>query len=213
MTRVPVPARLALALGCALALGGCISLLPKTKAVTLYRFDTAAVAEAAAPRTKAPVGVFVSEGTFQRESSSDRLLTVNGGKVAYIAQARWAAPAQVMFGQALLAAFDAAPGPARLVSRGEPVSARFILRLDVRNFETHYDHGPRAAPQVLVRVRAALVHAADHTQAQDILFESRTRARANRVSAIVDAYDEAVADVLKQLISWTDAQVAPPAAG
>ena len=45
-----------------------------------------------------------------------------------------------------MTAFDADPGPVRLISRGEPAAADYVLRLDVRNFEVQYDHGPKAAP-------------------------------------------------------------------
>src|SRR5205814_854372 len=115
----------------------------------LYRFGSA---QTAAPAPAAPagrVGVFQTSSAFQHESAGDRLLTVTGGEVAYIADTRWVAPAAVLWDEALLNAFDADPGPARIVSRGEPASATYVLRVDVRNFEAHYDNGPKAAPTVL----------------------------------------------------------------
>ncbi|HET6970464.1 MAG TPA: ABC-type transport auxiliary lipoprotein family protein [Phenylobacterium sp.] len=206
MTRVPALLRLAAVACVAAGLSGCITLLPKTKPAHLYRFGEPAPAEAAAaPAGK--VGVFRTSGVFQRESAGDRVLTVTGSQVAYIAQTRWAAPATVLWDEAVVAAFDADPGPVRLVSRGEPASAAYILRLDVRNFEARYDKGPRAAPTVLVRVRAAMIRGSDKQVAEKI-FEAAVPASGNRVGAIVPAYDKAVAQVLKAIVAWTSQQVA-----
>jgi len=191
---------------CALALSGCISLLPKSKPVQLYRFSRPAAA-AAAP-TADTVGVFRANGVFQGESAGDRLLTISGGKAAYVAQARWVAPASVLFDEALLSAFDANPGTTRLISRGEQGKADYALRIDVRNFETDYDAGPNNAPTVVVRIRAALAKA-DRTNTGQVILESRVEATDNRVTAIVAAYDKALGDVLGKLVAWTNANATP----
>jgi cholesterol transport system auxiliary component len=109
----------------------------------------------------------------------------------------------------VLAAFDAASGPVRIISRGEPASADYVLRLDVRNFETQYDHGPKAAPIVLVRVRGALTARSGGGVVSERLFEKRVRAADNRVSAIVPAYDKAVAEVLAEVVAWTGETAKP----
>ena len=191
----------------ALALSSCVSLLPKTKPAHLYRFGQPASSEA----TTAPagtIGVFRANAIFQRESAGDRLLTLIGGEVQYVAETRWVAPAAVLWDEAVLAAFDADPGPVRLISRGEPASARYILRLDVRNFEARYENGAKAAPTVVVRVRAA-ISSADRAILGEKIFEKQVTAADNRVSAIVPAYDKAVADVLKEVVAWTTEQAKP----
>lgn len=211
MTRT-LPRRLGAALalaGLSLALSGCITLLPKTKPVDLYRFGQPGAAEAlTAPQGS--VSVLRTTSAFQRESAGDRLMTVTGGKVAYIADTRWAAPAVSLWDEAVLAAFDADPGPTRLVSRGEAGVADYILRLDVRNFEARYEHGPKAAPTVVVRVRAA-ISGRGRPMAVEKIFESRATAPRNHVSDIVPAYDKAVASALKDIVAWTNAQAAAPA--
>ncbi|WP_411286676.1 ABC-type transport auxiliary lipoprotein family protein [Phenylobacterium sp.] len=199
--------RLAVIGASALALSGCISLFPKTKPVHLYRFGQPATA--AGPVQAGTVGVFRANGVFQQESAGDRLLTVTNGKVAYVADTRWAAAASVLFDQAVLAAFDADPGRTRLVSRGEAASADYILRIDMRNFETRYDAGPEAAPTVVVRLRAAMTRGVEGAVLADQIFESRVPAGDNRVTAIVPAYDRAVADVLGQLVAWTNTRAVP----
>jgi cholesterol transport system auxiliary component len=201
-------ARLGLAGLLVLALSGCISLLPKSKPADLYRFGGPLNAAQAARGPDGKVGVFRTHSEFQRESAGDRILTVTNGNVAYIAGSRWVAPAAVLWDEAVLAAFDADPGPVRLVSRGEPAAAAYLLRVDVRNFEAHYDDGPKAAPTILVRVRATMMKGADRNGVVEQIFESKVRADDNRVTAIVAAFDKAVRDVLGQLVTWTDGQVA-----
>ncbi len=209
MMRPTALLRAGLMLACATALSGCISLLPKSKPAQLYRFGKA---PAAAPPTTGslavrPVGVYRANSLFQREASGDRLLAVTGERTQFVAQARWVAPAQVLFDQAVLNAFDASPGPARLVTRGEGIRSAYALRLDVRNFETRYDTGAQAAPTVVVRVRAALIRDRDRSVQAEQIFEARTPAADNRISAIVPAYNQATAQVLGQIVTWTNSQV------
>lgn len=191
-----------------LALTGCVSLLPKSKPVDLYRFGQP-VAPAAVGAPVGQVGVLRINAVFQRESAGDRLLTITDGKAAYIAETRWVAPATVLWDQALVAAFDADPGHVRLVSRGEPASAAYVLRLDVRNFETHYDRGAKTAPLVVVRARGAIMNGTGGGVLAERIFETRVRASDNRVTAIVPAYDKAVADILAEIVAWTGENAKP----
>jgi cholesterol transport system auxiliary component len=203
-------------LACAAALSGCISLLPKAKPAQLYRFDgTAPSAAAPVAANAAPFAVEKGFGTFDRAAASDRILTLEGDKAAYIAEARWVAPAAVLFDQALMRAFDENTGPARLLGRGQRAArTAYQLRLDVRDFATVYTQGPKAAPTVVVRVRADLSKVEDQVAVGDQMFEARVRAGDNRVSAIAAAYDQAVGEVLSKLVAWVNAPgAAPPPAG
>jgi cholesterol transport system auxiliary component len=195
--------RLAVMGACALALSGCISLLPKSKPAQLYRFGQPMAAAAAQSTSAATVGVFQANGAFQGEAAGDRILTVSGGKAAFIAQSRWVAPAGVLFNEAVVSAFDADGGRVRLISRGQQGKSAYALRLDVRNFEARYDSGPQSAPTVVVRVRAVLT-SADLSKTAEQIFESRTKAANNRVGAIVEAYDKATSEVLGQVVGWTN---------
>jgi cholesterol transport system auxiliary component len=156
--------------------------------------------------------VFWANGAFEREAAGDGILTVTGEKVAYIAGARWAAPAEVLFDQAAFAAFDHDPDGVRLVPRGAPSATAFVLRADVRNFETRYEAGPHAPPTVLIQVRAALSRQRQQPVVADRVFEAREPAASNRVSAIVAAYDKALGEVLGQLVDWTKSATQAPAA-
>lgn len=183
-------------------LAACITLLPEEKAAQLYRFDgdikpPAAAAEGA-QFTVARLG-----GSFVQAASNDRIMTTTGSQVAYIAQSRWVSPASVLFTEALSRGFDANTGPARLLTRGDAGKADYILRVDVTQFEANYDRGAKAAPEIVVSLRATLT-GANRTLAGSNHFEARVRASDNRVSAIVAAYDQAVAQALGELVAWTN---------
>lgn len=197
--------RLVAVAACAFALSGCITLLPKTAPAQLYRFSAGPPAP---PPTAAPsqpaVAVYRTNGGFQNEAADDRILTVTGGRAAYIAASRWVAPAEVLFNQAMLQAFDASP--VRMLTRGQAGKFGYALRVDVRNFEARYNSGPDAPPLVVVRLHAALTKV-DQTSVGEREFEARVPAADNRVGAIVAAYNQAVADVIGKLVAWTKSSV------
>lgn len=210
MTRRTALPRLALIALCGVALSGCLGgLLGGGKPAQLYRFGQMPTATAPAAPAAGTVGVFRSISQFAREASGDKILAITAsGEAQYIAESRWVTPANVLWDQAVLAAFDAAPGKVRLLSRGERGRADYALRLDVRNFETRYDDGPDAAPTVVIRVRATLARDADQNLGPEQMFEARVPAPSNRVSSIVAAYDRATSQVLGEVVRWTEGQVA-----
>lgn len=204
MSRIRTLARLTTVAALAMGLSACISVFPKTKPVGLYRFGEAEVSAPKGP-PGAMFGVLKAPTIFTRAAAGDRILTSTQGQVAYIADARWVSPAFVLFEEAVARAFENDPGRARLIGRGEVAKADLVLRLEVRAFETQYVNGPKAAPEVLVRVRAVMSRNNDRALVGDQVFEARVKAADNRVSAIVPAYDKAVAKVLGEIVAWTNA--------
>jgi cholesterol transport system auxiliary component len=189
--------RVLCALALPLVLGGCISVFPKAKPVQMYRFGgSVPAAEASAGPAKA---VLKGATVFPAAASGDRILTATGAETAYIGGARWVAPASIMFDDVLLKAFDA-PGPVRLVERGEPIAAASTLRLDVRSFEARYP-----GPTAVVQVRATLIRNADHSVVGEKMFEASVPATDNRQGPIVAAFDAATGKVIADLRAWTGA--------
>ncbi|MDZ4374734.1 MAG: ABC-type transport auxiliary lipoprotein family protein [Phenylobacterium sp.] len=208
MTRTSRTLSALVAVAAALSVSACISLVPKSKPATLYRFGLP-LSEAAVGTATGTVGVFRTNSAFPREAAGDRILTITDGRAAYIAETRWVAPAAALWDAAVVNAFDTDPGPARLVVRGETAAADYTLRLDVRNFESRYERGPDAGPTVVIRVRAALAGREDRAQISERIFEKRIPASGNRVTAIVPAYDRAVAEILAELVDWTNENAKP----
>jgi len=185
-------------------LSGCISLFPKAEPSQLYRFE-ASVAPPKAPASGPVYGVLRVASGFPRASSGDRILTINErGEAAYIAGARWISPAAVLFDESVSAAFQNATR-VRLVSRGEVTKAEFAAKLDVTRFEVVYDNGPKAAPKIVVIVRALVSRTQDRALVGDKTFTAEVRASENRVGAIVPAFNQALTQVLTEMVAWTNA--------
>ncbi len=189
------------------SLGGCFSLLPQNKPSTLYSFGLAETREA--PMNVTARGIALEPLDFPREAMTDGILTVEGPQTAYIAAARWAAPAPVMFRQALDRAFDAAAPACHLLNRGEAGPSAALLEIDVTRFEADYTV-PKAAPTVRVTLRARL-DGPDGTPIDATLYDVGRPAAENRVGAIVAAYDAATTEALTALARWVD-QKAPDVA-
>lgn len=196
------PVRALLAGLVCLLLGGCISVFPKSVPAQLYRFDNEPLQ--AGQALPAPGARVIARGSvrFETAAAADRILTVTGTDTAYIKGARWVSSAPVLFEESLIRAFEAGGGP-RLAEGGSSVRASALLNLDVQTFETRYDQGPGAPPQVVVQVHAQLVRVEDHSLIGEQLFTSAQRVSDNRVGPIVQGYDAAVHDVLAKLAAWT----------
>ena len=200
-------------LSAGLALGGCVTLLPKTAPVQLYRFDVAEAGQAdQAVANSAAIWVHRAPTSFARGAEGDQILTITGDQAAYIAGARWVAPAGALFDDAESHVFDRSSGPVRLGRRGEVGAAALNLRLDVETFEARYVEGAGSAPTIVVQVRASLDRVADRTPVATRMFESRKKASSNNVGAIVPQFDAALSEVLGQVVDWTNAEAAQSAA-
>ena len=185
----------------AVSLGGCVSLLPKAKPSQLYSFaDTAVVAPTGVPTGPAS-SIVLGAMTFPRAATSDALLTRTGAEAAYIAEARWTAPAAVLFREATERAFDNS-GKVRILSRGELGTAAGILRVEVRAFETRYP-APEAVPTVAVIFHARL-NRVDGNFVAERDFAAETPASENRVGPIVGAYRTSTAKSLGELVGWLE---------
>ena len=201
---------LAMVMAAALAssLGGCVSLLPKTRPAQLYRFgaDPAdmAPADAKSPSGREKIGVVLGAIGFPRASTSDGILTVTGDETAYIGGVRWVAPARLLFQEAVQREFERRAQRAQIVDIGDVGAAGAILRIDVTSFEARYQRG---APTVVVALSARLTRSDGRLLDQRDFSDARS-ARSNSVSAIVKAFDGATDKVLTDVTGWTDAEVA-----
>ena len=190
----------------ALGLAGCISLFPKAKPVQMYRFGLADAPPTAVAPTNARIGR--TPTAFTKPAAGDRMLTVTGQELAYIAEARWVSAAALLFDDAVERAFDARPNGPRLITRGDLQTAEVALRLDVDTFEARYLGGKDAPPTVVVSMRATLVRTRDRAVMGEKVFTAQKVAFDNRVGPIAEAYDEAVKESLGGLVDWVGGTVA-----
>lgn len=184
-------------------LAACVTVLPKTDPVTLYRLE-AEVPPAQRPAAAPPLYLLRTPTRFSAAAATDRIMTVTDGEVAYLAGARWASPAPVLFDEALSRAFESGAVETSLVGYDGAARARFVLRLEVREFVAFYQAGASAPPVVRLRVVASIVRRRDGTLISERMFDVRTPAAANRVSPVVGAFDSALGQVLSEVVAWAD---------
>lgn len=188
----------------ALALAGC-ALLSTPDPVQTYRFGGQPMA-AVEPTASAPVPVTLRRIEFPQATEGDRILGVTGVETAYIAGARWISDARDLYTESLEGAFAAQSSRVRLTGFRGAAPATYSLALDVRAFEARYAV-PGAAPTVVVSVRARLMSSPRREVAAERAFTVEQPATANRIGAIVEAFDIAVRDINTQIVAWTDASV------
>ena len=185
----------ALALGGPLA--GCALLFGGGDPAQLYRFGAEPAPTVSVQGAK--FGVLKSATDFVAAAASDKILTVTQGEAAYIKDARWVSPASVLFDETLDRTFQGSTGRARLITRGEVAKAEYVLKLDVRTFETRYP-----GPEVVVETRAMLTRNDNRELVAEQVFTSRVQAGENRVGAIVAAYDQATDEVISDIYAWVN---------
>lgn len=185
-----------------LALGGC-ALLSSPDPVTLYRFGGTAGAGEARDVPAGQVQVAMRRPEFVQAAREDRILGVTGTQAAYIKGARWVSSADILFSDSLEEAFARQARRVRLIGPRELTRSNQALDIDVRTFEARYP-APDAAPTATVVARVRLLNAQERTVAAERVFTVEQPAAANRVSAIVEAFDIAVRDLNTQIVDWTD---------
>lgn len=182
-------------------LSGC-ALLSSPDPVQMYHFGGQAPAEARAPIAQ-PVAMELRRIEMPQASRTDRIVGVTGSEVAYIKGARWVSPADDLYTEALENAFAARAQRVRLVGPRELTTAERSLDVDMRAFEARYD-APGAAPSAVITARAQILSREDRSVVAERTFSVSRPASENRVSAIVQAFEAATADINAQIVDWAD---------
>lgn len=185
-------------------LSGC-ALLATPDPVQLYRFGGASAFAGTGATSACPdVNVGMRRVEFPEAARGDRLLAVTGAEAAYIKGARWVSPAETLFEESLRNAF--VDGAACTVLSSGPLSRDgLLLSVDVRRFEASYA-APGAVPDVDVTVLLRLVRPGDRSVVAEERIVVTENAGENRQSAIVAAFDRAMAETSRRIVIWTDQQ-------
>ncbi len=186
-------------------LGGCVTLLPKQKPVSLYRFSYSPAslgkdAEVSqAPLTSVMTPLALNVVTFPQASAGDRVLTSENNQLSYVADSRWAVPAQVLFSEAVSDGFARGGRGLEVETRG-PGSAAFRLELNVRKFETDYRHGKA---MVAVDMDARMVRLSDHAIVGQRYITADVGVPHNDMTDMIEAYNKATTQAVMALIDFS----------
>lgn len=196
--------RLAAVGATAISLSAC-ALLSSPDPVQTYRFG--GVSGQAATPVADPILVGMRRVEMPEAAEGDRLLGVTGTETAYIGGARWISPAADLLTDSLENAFASQATQVRLIGPRELARSTRTLDIDIRAFETRYP-APEAVPTVVITARVRLLTLPERQVKVERIFTVEQPAVANRVGAIVEAYDLATRDLNTQIVAWTEANAA-----
>ncbi|RKR00210.1 ABC-type transport auxiliary lipoprotein family protein [Maricaulis maris] len=201
--------RAALAGLTALSVSACVSLLPESEPVNVYRLSSPEPAELAGENW---VIIEIDTPNAPRGLSGDQIAIMQDGvSLAYISGARWISPAPRLLQTLVIDTFNANNNQLAPTRADDGVRADYELRLDMQEFEAVYDHGVDAPPLVRVRIAARLVAEHGRRFAGARVVTADVRASANRTSSIVAAFDQATRQTGQEIADWTAIRTASSA--
>jgi len=134
-------------------------------------------------------------------------------ELRYFSQASWTDFAPRMVQALIVESFE---NSKKIVSVGREqigLRADYLLKTDLREFQAEYDQhipdkatelGPTVTPPwARVRINAKLVKMPQREIVAQQTFDRRVQAKANRMSDIIEAFDEALGKTLKVMVIWT----------
>jgi len=128
-----------------------------------------------------------------------------GQRFDFYTNARWAVPAPSMLQSLVVDRLRDAQRFSSVESDTGPFSAQYVLSLELQHFEAVYDTS--AVPTVRVALVCTLGRRTDRSVIASFTVRSEIRAEADRMQAVVAAFEQASAQVLAQMA----ADVVPPA--
>ncbi len=122
-------------------------------------------------------------------------------QLEYYARSRWTDRAPLMVQTLMIESFENSDHIVAVGRESVGLRADFILKSELREFQAEYFRG--ALPSVRVAINAKLVKLPRRTIIGSESFEAIAPAKADTMSDIIFAYDEALGSVLKDLVEWT----------
>jgi ABC-type uncharacterized transport system auxiliary subunit len=205
----------------AIALAGCVSGLSSHQTIAQRYIllagespenAAAAAGEAAGAATARPLTAGESLRVLRPEAAPGLeghgiAVLRPGARLDEYRDARWAADTPEALQRLIVDALRRAGRFAVVESDTGPFSAQYLLSLELQHFEARYDsaEGP---PTIEVALVATLGRRSDGSVVASIPVSSRVRAAADRMQAVIDAFQSATRSALSQLAE----AIAPPPA-
>jgi cholesterol transport system auxiliary component len=189
------------------ALAGC-GILPKQETLALYdpTPQRAAAQQATAPTLDWQLQIARPYADTMHDSARI-LVRPQPGELQVYKGAAWIQTAPDIVQDTLLRAFADSGRLAGVARRGDGVSARYQLLLDLRRFESDYGNADDGgAPNVRIELGARLVHNADNRIVASRVFDIATPAEGTDVAQINRAFQRGLGDATVQLMDWTLAE-------
>ena len=184
----------------ALLLGGCTLIQAAEEPTNLYQVSPKSTFDPDLPSVRWQLAVEVPAAA----------ANLNTGRIAiahsptafdYYAKTAWTDRAPLMVQTRIVDSFENTRKIIAVARESIALVPNYQLQSDLRNFEAMYYYG--GAPIAHVRLVAKLVQMPDRQIIGEASFERCVRARADKVTKVVEAFDQALGSVMKRLVAWT----------
>ncbi|HWD59236.1 MAG TPA: ABC-type transport auxiliary lipoprotein family protein [Stellaceae bacterium] len=184
----------------ALDVGGCAKMFTSPPR-PLYQLAAPADMPASLPHTKAQI---VINAPYAPEGLEPRRIAVirAANALDYLADGDWADRTPNMMRAVLVEAFENSKAVAAVGPDSLDLRADFEIEGDLRHFEAVYD-SPNGAPAAVVSLAVKLVKVPERKIIAQTMITARQPAVANTTPQIVEAFNQAVGSVAKQVVAWT----------
>ncbi|HXC29624.1 MAG TPA: ABC-type transport auxiliary lipoprotein family protein [Stellaceae bacterium] len=195
--------RLALTALVVVALAGCASMFTKDPR-PLFQLSAPSDFPGNLPHTNAQIVVdapYAPEGLELR-----RIAVVRASNaIDYLADGDWADRTPNMVRAVLVEAFENSKSVAAVGPDSLDLRADFEIEGDLRHFEADYDSpaGGAGAPTATVALAVKLVKVPERKILAQTMISAQQRATSNTTPAIVQAMNDAMGNVAKQVVAWT----------
>lgn len=182
-----------------LSVTGCGSLIgPSNPPPQIYRLSPQIPSQPT--ETAATWQLVVARPDASRTLDSDRIALLRGSLMDYYADAQWNDSVTRLVQSLLVEAFDRS-GRVQAAATESTLRADLTLTTELRDFEAQYDNST-GAPTVVVGIEAKLL---DRNGKVIASIDSRQTVRATQdsVVSVVEAFNQAMAAALGQIVGWT----------
>jgi len=195
---------------------GCAGSLFKTKVAppTMYLLSIASPAAAAAAgspqRADLAVDLAVLKPRVRAGLDTDRIAALYPDRrLDYFADARWSGPLDEVVQDLVVQLFRLRAGLRNVSGDASAFASAYWLEIEVADFQAEYTADGAAPPTVRVHFLARIGSSGERRIIARFEADAREPASANRLSAIVDAYDRAANEALTQIAASCAAALAP----
>jgi cholesterol transport system auxiliary component len=180
---------------------GCGGLLPKAPERPLYRLNP--VVALPTPPRRVDALLVVATPTASAGLDTKRMaLFQSPVAIDYFAEGEWVDRPPFLVKEALIEGFQKSGAFSGVSSEGLGLSADYVLNTDIRDFTAIYD-SPDGPPLARVRIAAELITMPGRNIAATISVTREARAGAVDLPAIVNAFNQALGEAIRDMIVWS----------
>jgi len=121
----------------------------------------------------------------------------------YFARVNWTDTAPLLVQTLLIESFENTGKIVAVARESVRLRPDYLLQTELREFQAEYFPDAKQPPLVRARIIAKLVRVADRAIIASTAIERTERAQSDDMSAIAEAFDEALGGVMKRVVEWT----------